>query len=222
MIWWTFLTVYQYFFPSNSLQFPCAHKGKWRGFVGVSKGRLGRVFRFWRCKDKAKKVVPVRICPYLSDFVKKISKFLILSKIASCTPVFTKSEPRIGKSTTPQMDKWRPKTMRRAPKSRLFRPSAWPFFHQKRGRTALWIHWRTLQLIDFQCTKFWGCQGVKVSKCQTKCRARKFAYKLYLKYIYFKSSKRHIWWCTLTLWHFDTLTPCSIVAYAFPQKHRIW
>ena len=64
-----------------------------------------------------------------------------LSKIASCTPVFTRIEPRIGKSTTPQMDKWRPKTMRRAPKSRLFRPSTRPFFHQKRGRTALRIHW---------------------------------------------------------------------------------
>ena len=152
----------------------------------------------------------------------KINDHQNLSKIAPCTPIFTKFEPRIGKSTTPQMDNWRPKTMRRAPKSRLFRPSARPFFHQKRGRTALWIHWRTLQLIDFQCTKFWGCQGVKVSWCQTKCLARKFAYKLYLKYIYFKSSKRHIWWCTLTLWHFDTLTPCSIVAYAFPQKHRIW
>ena len=148
-----------------------------------------------------------------------------LSKIAPCTPIFTKFEPRIGKSTTPQMDNWRPKTMRRTPKSRFFRPSARPFFHQKRGRTALWIHWRTLQLIDFQCTKFWGCQGVKVSKCQTKCRARKFAYKLYLKYIYFKSSKRHIWWCTLTLWHFDTLTLWHHVVsllMLFPKKHRIW
>ena len=152
----------------------------------------------------------------------KINDHQKLQKIAPCTPIFTKFEPRIGKSTSPQMDNWRPKTMRRTLKSGIFRPSARPFFHQKRGRTALWIHWRTLQLIDFQCTKFWGCQGVKVSKCQTKCRARKFAYKLYLKYIYFKSSKRHIWWCTLTLWHFDTLTPCSIVAYAFPQKHRIW
>ena len=108
--------------------------------------------------------------------------------------------------------------MRRTPKSGIFRPSARPFFHQKRGRIALWIHWWTLQLIDIQYSKqFKGVKGVKVSKCQTKCRARKFAYKLYLKYIYFKSSKRHIWWCTLTLWHFDTLTPCSI-AYAFPKK----
>ena len=160
-------------------------------------------------------------CTKRPTFAFQMNDHQNLSKIASCTPVFTKFEPRIGKSTTPQMDNWRPKTMRRTPKSGIFRPSARPFFHQKRGRIALWIHWRTLQLIDFQCTNFWGCQGVKVSWCQTKCRARKFAYKLYLKYIYFKSSKRHIWWCTLTLWHFDALTPC-IVAYAFPQKHRIW
>ena len=43
------------------------------------------------------------------------------------TPVFTKFEPRIGKSTSPQMDNWRPKTMRRTPKSGIFRPSARPF-----------------------------------------------------------------------------------------------
>ena len=72
-----------------------------------------------------------------------------LSKIAPCTPIFTKFEPRIGKSETPQMDNWRPKTMRRTPKSGIFRPSARPFFHQKRGRIALWIHWWTLQLIEY-------------------------------------------------------------------------
>ena len=98
----------------------------------------------------------------------RLNDHQILSKIASCTPVFTKFEPRIGKSTTPQMDNWRPKTMRRTPKSGIFRPSARPFFHQKRGRIALWIHWRTLQLIDFQYSKqFKGVKGVKVSKCQT-------------------------------------------------------
>ena len=79
----------------------------------------------------------------------RLNDHQILSKIAPCTPVFTKFEPRIGKSTTPKMDKWRPKTMRRTPKSGIFRPSARPFFHQKRGRTALWIHWRALQLIEY-------------------------------------------------------------------------
>ena len=73
-----------------------------------------------------------------------------LSKIASCTPVFTKFEPIIGKSTTPQMDKWRPKTMRRAPKSRLFRSSARPFFHQKIGRTLFEYIGEPCQLIEIQ------------------------------------------------------------------------
>ena len=134
----------------------------------------------------------------------KINDHQKLQKIAPCTPIFTKFEPSIGKSTSPQMDNWRPKTMRRAPKSRLFRPSARPFFHQKRGRIALWIHWWTLQLIDFQCTKFWGCQGVKVSWCQTKCLARKFAYKLYLKYIYILKVQNDIFGDVL--WHHNTST----------------
>ena len=98
----------------------------------------------------------------------KINDHQKLQKIAPCTPIFTKFEPIIGKSMTPQMDNWRPKTMRRTPKSGIFRPSARPFFHQKRGRTALWIHWRALQLIDIQYSKqFKGVKGVKVSKCQT-------------------------------------------------------
>ena len=95
----------------------------------------------------------------------------ILSKIAPCTPVFTKFEPRIGKSTTPQMDNWRPKTMRRAPKSGVFRPSARPFFHQKRGWIALWIHWRTLQLIEyhyFNLLRLSSCRLVILSKSKWK------------------------------------------------------
>ena len=107
--------------------------------------------------------------------VLRLNDHQILSKIASCTPIFTKFEPRIGKSTTPQMDNWRPKTMRRTPKSGIFRPSARPFFHQKRGRIALWIHWWTLQLIDIQYSKqFKGVKGVKVSKCQTHFGRQKF------------------------------------------------
>ena len=76
-------------------------------------------------------------CTKRPTFAFQMNDHQNLSKIASCTPVFTKFEPIIGKSTTPQMDKWRPKTMRRTPKSGIFRPSARPFFHQKRGRTAL-------------------------------------------------------------------------------------
>ena len=94
-----------------------------------------------------------------------------LSKIAPCTPIFTKFEPRIGKSTTPQMDNWRPKTMRRAPKSGVFRPSARPFFHQKGGRIALWIHWRTLQLIEyhyFNWLRLSSCRLVILSKSKWK------------------------------------------------------
>ena len=94
-----------------------------------------------------------------------------LSKIAPCTPIFTKFEPRIGKSTTPQMDNWRPKTMRRTPKSGIFRPSARPFFHQKRGRIALWIHWRTLQLIEyhyFNWLRLSSCRLVILSKSKWK------------------------------------------------------
>ena len=88
------------------------------------------------------------------NLASKINDHQKLQKIAPCTPIFTKFEPRIGKSETPKMDKWRPKTMRRTPKSGIFRPSARPFFHQKRGWTALWIHWRTLQLIDIQYFDF--------------------------------------------------------------------
>ena len=147
----------------------------------------------------------------------KINDHQNLSKIASCTPVFTKFEPRIGKSTSPQMDNWRPKTMRRTPKSRLFRPSAWPFFHQKRGRIALWIHWRTLQLIDIQYSKQSnGVKGVKVSKCQTHFGRQKFPlinniFKIYYLLEHKMTLPRKF--DTLTLWHFDTLTPCSICSW---------
>ena len=101
----------------------------------------------------------------------KINDHQNLSKIAPCTPVFTKFEPRIGKSTTPQMDNWRPKTMRRAPESGIFRPSARPFFHQKRGWIALWIHWRTLQLIEyhyFNWLRLSSCRLVILSKSKWK------------------------------------------------------
>ena len=105
------------------------------------------------------------------NLASKINDHQNLSKIASCTPIFTKFEPRIGKSTTPQMDKWRPKTMRKAPKSRFFRPSARPFFHQKGGRIALWIHWQTLQLIEyhyFNWLRLSSCRLVILSKSKWK------------------------------------------------------
>ena len=223
-------------------QNPCKTAEKWLSLQcskQLCKSEDVKLLRLWRCRYSSSCVEShalsmstlasysqISITSYhLSHppLASKINDHQNLSKIAPCTPIFTKFEPRIGKSTTPQMDNWRPKTMRRTPKSGIFRPSARPFFHQKRGRIALWIHWRTLQLIDFQYSKqFKGVKGVKVSKCQTHFGREKSPIIIFKIYIYFKSSKRHIWWCTLTLWHFDTLTPCSIVAYAFPQKHRIW
>ena len=77
------------------------------------------------------------------------------------------------------------------------------------------------------------CQGVKVSWCQTKCRARKFAYKLYLKYIYILKVQNDIlvmYFDTLTLWHHVVsllmLFPKNIVfgnnLYAFWQnQHKL-
>ena len=87
----------------------------------------------------------------------KIDDHQKLPEIVSCTSVFTKFEPGISKSTPPPMDKWRPKTMWRAPKSRFFRPSTSPFFHKTRSRIALWIHWRTLYLIVFQSVSQSDC-----------------------------------------------------------------
>ena len=95
-----------------------------------------------QCDKAAERVTPEKT--YLGGDVHETAKLAQntndhqnLSKIAPCTPIFTKFEPRIGKSETPKMDKWRPKTMRKAPRSGIFRPSARPFFHQKRGRIAL-------------------------------------------------------------------------------------
>ena len=73
-----------------------------------------------------------------------------LSKIASCTPVFTKFEPIIGKSTTPQMDKWRPKTMRRAPQSRLFDHQRDHFFTKKEVELLFEYIGEPCQLIEIQ------------------------------------------------------------------------
>ena len=175
--------------------------------------QLGRVIQFWRCKDKHKKIVPIRICPYLSDFVKKSHLAHLFSPNLS------------QESANRRLRRWiigDQKLCEELRKVGFFDHQRDHFFTKKEvellfeyiGEPCNWLIFNFLNN-----PKVSKCQSVKVSN---SFRARKFAYKLYLKYIYFKSSKRHIWWCTLTLWHFDTLTPCSIVAYAFPQKHRIW
>ena len=92
----------------------------------------------------------------------KINDHQNLSKIAPCTPIFTKFEPRIGKSTTPQMDNWRPKTMRRTPKSGIFRPSARPFFTKKEVELLFEYIGKPCNWLIFNVLNF---EGVKVSKC---------------------------------------------------------
>ena len=72
--------------------------------------QLGRVIQFWRCKDKHKKIVPVRICPYLSDFVKKNCKFLIFSTFNPLKIlVFLAKLPKIHYlcNVTKQLREWR-------------------------------------------------------------------------------------------------------------------
>ena len=171
-------------------QNPCKTAEKWLSLQcskQLCKSEDVKLLRLWRCRYSSSCVeshalsmstlasyAQISITSYhLSHppLASKINDHQNLSKIAPCTPIFTKFEPRIGKSTTPQMDKWRPKTMRRAPKSRLFRPSARPFFHQKRGRIALWIHWRTLQLIEyhyFNWLRLSSCRLVILSKSKWK------------------------------------------------------
>ena len=153
--------------PKN-MENPCKTAEKWLSLQcskQLCKSEDVKLLRLWRCRYSSSCVeshalsmstlTPQHLNILTSEapshliLASKINDHQNLSKIAPCTPIFTKFEPRIGKSTTPQMDNWRPKTMRRTPKSGIFRPSARPFFHQKRGRIALWIHWRTLQLIEY-------------------------------------------------------------------------
>ena len=72
--------------------------------------QLGRVIQFWRCKDKHKKIGLVRICPYLSDFVKKNCKFLIFSTFNPLKIlVFLAKLPKIHYlcNVTKQLREWR-------------------------------------------------------------------------------------------------------------------
>ena len=182
-----FFLIFSCFQAPEIRQNPCKTAEKWLSLQcskQLCKSVDVKLLRLWRCgysrscadshalsMSTLASYAQISITSYHLSQPNLASKFndhQILSKIAPCTPIFTKFEPRIGKSTTPQMDNWRPKTMRRAPESGIFRPSARPFFHQKRGWIALWIHWRTLQLIDIQYSKQSnGVKGVKVSKCQS-------------------------------------------------------
>ena len=88
-----------------SPQIPCLSLARIKGCKGnlwVSvRERLGRICHFRRCKDTAKKIMLIRICPYLSVLR---NKFIFFSYFIAFTPIFTKFEPRIGKSTTPKID----------------------------------------------------------------------------------------------------------------------
>ena len=111
----------------------------------------------------------------------KINDHQILSKIAPCTPIFTKFEPKIGKSTAPQMDNWRPKTMRRTPESGIFRPSARPFFHQKEVELLFEYIGGPYNWLIFNILIFHRCQLSNLSKLSNSFRELvKPANKLYI------------------------------------------